>query len=362
MDLTNTMDNNIIFTRYLYLKEEVRYALVTSILLRERDKALFWGFELFHSGFEDEVFDLLWKMYYDFYATLNPTLEKYMARKYFDPAIKRDLALASIIINMSSKPCTTDVFMMRLNPKREPDYNIKWLEMRDYTKLANYIMHVDLSRRTNIINNVLEHFGETKWKKMRNTFVTKSVDMRLVFLSHIMQICTLSTRKMIPRINRLNLSVSPVTVEPFMPITSDRVRPDKLLKEVCKYSINCSQMLGAFELARHACEIDMDTCYRKDWLFHGSFSPYWSDNISKHGGVVDVENRKIIFEEVTKEEMFIDACWLDPDEQSLETQRKSTVCIDKIDNGVLAFYKAFSTFNITNMCESELRALRQMKY
>ena len=38
------MNNEIIFTRYLYIKQEVDISLFTCVLERKEEKALFWAF------------------------------------------------------------------------------------------------------------------------------------------------------------------------------------------------------------------------------------------------------------------------------------------------------------------------------
>ena len=42
-------------TRYLYNKEHVEFSLLTAIQERKREEALFWAYELYHSGFGDDV-------------------------------------------------------------------------------------------------------------------------------------------------------------------------------------------------------------------------------------------------------------------------------------------------------------------
>ena len=73
--------SHIIFTRYLYLKDEVEIALLAS-LLNKKDDALFWAFELYFSGFESELIEILWKIYYEFYYSLNPSFECYFLKKH----------------------------------------------------------------------------------------------------------------------------------------------------------------------------------------------------------------------------------------------------------------------------------------
>ena len=79
--LTAKMSNEIQFTRYLYEKDEVKLALILSILNKKEENAEFWAYELYHSGFKLELIDLFWSLYYDFYYTQNPSFEKYLQTK-----------------------------------------------------------------------------------------------------------------------------------------------------------------------------------------------------------------------------------------------------------------------------------------
>ena len=77
------MTTTPVFTRYLYLKDDVEISLLSSLLHKQREggKAMFWGYELYHSGFIDDVLVVLWRAYYECYAMLNPTFESYMKKK-----------------------------------------------------------------------------------------------------------------------------------------------------------------------------------------------------------------------------------------------------------------------------------------
>jgi hypothetical protein len=52
-----------ILTRYLYLKKEVINSLLWAILNKDGDKALFWAYELYFSGFEMRLLKLLSEFY-----------------------------------------------------------------------------------------------------------------------------------------------------------------------------------------------------------------------------------------------------------------------------------------------------------
>lgn len=66
----------VILTRYLYHLNDVKYSFVSSILKSNDIKeVLFWASEIYYSGFYDVLYNLIWKVYYDFYAIMNPLFE-----------------------------------------------------------------------------------------------------------------------------------------------------------------------------------------------------------------------------------------------------------------------------------------------
>lgn len=49
----------IIFTRYLYLKEDAEYSLYESCTDKKEEESFFWAYELYYSGFPEDVFSIL---------------------------------------------------------------------------------------------------------------------------------------------------------------------------------------------------------------------------------------------------------------------------------------------------------------
>ena len=79
----NNNNNKIQFTRYLYLYEEVELSLILTLLKKTNiDKMLFWCYELYYSTHENNIFPLLFKIYFDFYAIKNPKFYDYMVKNY----------------------------------------------------------------------------------------------------------------------------------------------------------------------------------------------------------------------------------------------------------------------------------------
>jgi len=100
--------NEMILTRYLYNKNEVFIILLVSLLEKDKERTLFWAFELYHSGFEIEVFEFLLKVYKQYYEKYNPKFKRYLLDKYnqwrsikeYMTLIEKERILASLLLNL----------------------------------------------------------------------------------------------------------------------------------------------------------------------------------------------------------------------------------------------------------------------
>ena len=164
----NNHFSDIIYTRYLYIKDEVRVALLVSIL-NKSDDAIFWGYELYYSGFQIELFELIVKIYYDFFATLNPSFEQYLLqkKKYFTCSTEppdNDGLVSELIQDLLFRPFNTDIFLIR-NIAEHFEIDITYYEqieneMNLLVNLRNWINYSFLlndsgfKHKTTIYNNI----------------------------------------------------------------------------------------------------------------------------------------------------------------------------------------------------------------
>ena len=59
----------MLFTRLLYAFDEAKINLLLSLLeKKDFNKVIFWAVELYESGFEKQLTNYIWKIYYDFYS------------------------------------------------------------------------------------------------------------------------------------------------------------------------------------------------------------------------------------------------------------------------------------------------------
>lgn len=67
---------DFIFTRYLFPKTEVRQNLFLCLLEHKNDEVLYWGYELYFSGFQNETFEYLYSIFEMMYKDENLDLSK----------------------------------------------------------------------------------------------------------------------------------------------------------------------------------------------------------------------------------------------------------------------------------------------
>ena len=58
-DVYERYTDTVVLSRYLYSIMDVKVSLLLSILEHDQEKALFWGYELYFSGFQEEAFEYL---------------------------------------------------------------------------------------------------------------------------------------------------------------------------------------------------------------------------------------------------------------------------------------------------------------
>ena len=218
----------LIFTRYLYIKSNVIKSLQVAMELCDYESALFWGYELYYSGFESEVINILHDIYNDRYARHYPKMGEYIKKKiheYFH-SVKNtnDTVIATIIKNMMKK---NDV------PEKQ---NPRFIAIQE-TQIEKY--------KTKEPTQYL-------WKHL---------------------------------------------------------------------SIVCEKPVFKNKLSKKN-EIKILDIFRDKWLFCASFSPIWKKRIQEYNGKIIGRTSEIVFENDDDYDNFYDKYNYEPDEQSLEIQKK----------------------------------------
>jgi hypothetical protein len=108
----------IVFTRYLYNKELVLQSLEKTIIEGLYDESLFWGYELYFSGFESEVFNKCFGVFNTYYYNYKKLGKFFLKKKKewnsSNEGLKDEI-LAILIKNM----CMRKRDLNKEEPKRE---------------------------------------------------------------------------------------------------------------------------------------------------------------------------------------------------------------------------------------------------
>jgi hypothetical protein len=345
--------SDLVFTRYLYVKDEVRIALLVSIL-NKSDDAIFWAYELYHSGFKNELFDLIWKIYYDFFATLNPTFEAYLLKKQKEVIMScdsnQDRIVSSIIQDLLFRPFNSDIFMIRTicekfeteiiyhNGSDQIQSNLEqWIETNDYRSISHWILNVNKTVNIldvyNICLNIFEKYGlkltKNKLVKEFVSVINLNINTNIILLSKIM--CLFSKKADLKKGRSIYINVEPEDVVQYETISS--LENYKVLENACICGIDDLKHLSLFKLNRQKYNLKDEYWYR--WEYHASFSPIWSQRIRQFGGYPDYNRQKIIFKEEPDDDQvqnFYNLYGLEPDEQSITTQEKNIMDLEKVHN------------------------------
>lgn len=368
------MTSPITFTRYLYLKDEVKLSLVVALLNKKDTVALHWAYELYYSGFEEELFQHLWKIYYDFYYTLNPSFQDYFVKKYKEwgkaTIQDRERIVALIVGDLLIRPHNLDVFMLRqaVNYTKEELDDAKsfeeLLEGRDYLRIANHILEGKGNLNSlQIVKEAICHFSKKgvkideqkmvkRWKKYAKYLgMGESVQILAFIMCNFAQLDSIQMGK------KLYICVEKEDIIVYDTIFKNKAtnyRAYKILPIAYICAIDEDNYLSLFQLERNKILMDDPDGLRKiywyNWEYYASFSPVWFDRIKKCKGKHNHETKRIEFpedEETDWPEEFYSHFGYEPDEQKREIQEKSIQKIEKhrtweqffIEHGKNGLYK-----------------------
>ena len=240
--------NTPIFTRFLYNKNDVVLSLVTSILHADIEQSLFWGYELYFSGFKKEVFDILLF-----------TFEEIMEKKL---------------------------------PKE--------------------------------IKSFLEK-KKLEWEKNMNKHSIIATLIHNIATYNNIEI-SVKQKKMIYAVYREN-DVSQYKTKTCTELDIPHYR---YLRKVCKFSIinNGYESLKDYEFLKPYLKSNISReQLRENYFYHWEYcayhTPIWKKRIENCKGKIDVENKKIIFENDEMADVFYQEYGYEPDEQPIEITNRT---------------------------------------
>ena len=403
--------SNIVLTRYLYLKDEVKLAFLVS-LLNKSDDAIFWAYELYYSGFKMELYDYIWTIYYDFFATLNPSFEQYLNKTLKCHNEPEDKLVSTIVQDLLIRPFNTDIFFLRticnlfevecsfITAKSVTkiafsstimyEQLTKWIDTKDFKSIAQYILNIvilDTSDKmlysiysvaidifTNIYNlkvvktKLIKEFCVAQDRILNNSNIRGELltnmmyRKRVVLLTKIMTLFSLKEK--LVKGKNFYIVVEPETIIQYETIdaTSSNIKHYKVLDVARICGIDDLKHLSLFRLERdtiNAKDKQLKDMYFGNWLYHAAFSPVWFNRIKQYRGYVDYIKMTVEFVDEDVMQMFYLKYGYEPDEQSQHTTDK---CL-KINDGInwKTFYEKFKGNGLFLIDEDEIEELNNDK-
>jgi len=340
----------VILTRLLYAYDEVVINLMFALLERKDfHKVIFWSSELFYSGFLRELSELVWKIYYDFYALCSNIPLYKLKGKYakFQKTNNFESLLAFLYILFQSEP-SCDIFIIthlvkikkvaKIN-NIESIFNIieSLLENKKFYHIINYLKSAITQKEKETIKqyNILMQNKLMQNKLMQNKLFKKNKNSSDIFsqlMSHFFS--SFSVQK-----KRRYKTLSEESIQYFKDLKMD-VHSMKMFQEKRIYEIDDDT--GIFKLERQ--NETMSEIFWYHWEFHSRNTPYWNEKYEKDN--VKWDGKTIIFPNDDKLEEFYDNYDYELDELPFAVSNKSIKKLN--ENGTILdfLYKYFKIINI----------------
>jgi hypothetical protein len=341
----------VILTRYLYALDECFYSLLFGLINKTHfDEIIFWTGEIYYSGFEDKLWEHIWKMYYDFYAIKYPKFEKKinnMAKDWQNnPTIENILYILNLLYYST---INYDVFMMRMSDIESPNVvymgrKPSWLKKLQLDKYeAKLIRSIHENKKVNILfylnycikaSNIYRcyeiiklyyntiHNYNLKEKDIDSIHYTNKKHILLALLCHLnLPEKEIQNKTIFKKFN------SALTQKQINFNNKEIFPVYKTLIHKRLYGI--SPLIGLFRLDRHDANTDYKDILRLYWDYFISETPIWKKRLDTYGGKVMKVTKSIQFDLDDNYEIFYERYNYEPDEQSQEVQDKSIGNIDK---------------------------------
>jgi len=333
------MTTTPVFTRYLYLKDDVEISLLSSLLHKQREKAMFWGYELYHSGFIDDVLVVLWRAYYECYAMLNPTFESYMKKKQNELKEREDgieYFVGLYIHNIITRKFNLDVFMLReISMHLEIDEDDAKLTLEERFEGNKYqaIVHIiceeciSLEECQEMAKKATQYFKKKGVKnlKLLQNLECDGIQPAVILVSRIMHYFTILTKETnkIKMGKNIYLVLEPDEIVKYRTIETDypNENGENVLKRTAIYSSNEHNYLSLFK-SDHPENIWKH--YHSNWIYYaGLYTQLWNERILEYGGHIDEDEQKVHWENEDFEEIFYNLYGYNPEEQPTEIQQNN---------------------------------------
>jgi hypothetical protein len=185
----------LIFTRYLYSKEDVMHSLFLSILNKNKDEALFWAYELYYSGFELEVMNFVFHVFNHIYEKCCPVhFTQFINNQYhswyenYEKSVINDTILGTMVWNLLQydyelTQFLDDYFQIKRNILRRP--------VSTKRRLRLIMVERDIEKYKTVVSETVQSwlilrrvYNYSAHKEYNELFKTTNMDFKKDYLEH----------------------------------------------------------------------------------------------------------------------------------------------------------------------------------
>lgn len=348
-------------TRFLYNLQEVKLSLISSILnKRNIIECYYWFSEL--CACEIDMCDIIWEIYFDYYALLNPKLEYCIIKKIDEWKKTNELGdLLYIIKNMqiskhdwrvfllrqisiSDDLCQKYIYTHKRKSKEFNTYNEKYLPLlisikkQEWIDVCYYLSkllktNLDKNDRYEIYKTILNYLldvSSSSYKILDDAWNSRIDNKDFHFI--LKTICSLNANNL--KINPDNINNRKIFVNPLKEDVEDIKSLNDIISPIYKTLPNkrwfkIDENIGSFELVRFNVKNYRNENY--NWEYYASFVPLWKERIDKFKCSINHTIKRVEFIDDDCLETFYDTYGYELDEQSKEVQDCSLLEINKQD-------------------------------
>lgn len=326
----------MVFTQFLYQKDEVIASfLLSMVFANDINEAVFFISELYNSGFYDDVYNIVFSLYFDFYYITNSDLVSYINETILKDMKNKNIEnIHSIIKTLYPRNKSVPVFLLNQQCKiYGTNQKITLFKGKKPAYLNNY---------NSVSHGIIRSLEKFNWKNITYYISNaKEEDIHTIY-EDIDKYLTDKKKKFkldinISYENKKHLLISFIAINYCVEKEEVIVYTDKayeyippnydcanriILKENKRYEIN--KFTSAFVLERDDMErkkfLDKLCC---EWENECKNTPIWFNRFQQYNGTF--KNKQLVFPNDNALDEFYNKYGYEPDEQSKTTTNKSHV-------------------------------------
>ena len=318
---------SIIFTRYLYNKDEIQLTLMECLLKQEDiEECYYWFYEYYQSGYEEESWQLLYKIYYDFYYLKNPKMMRKMVNKHNKWKETKDVKLVLWVIkNLFRFNKNYTIFLLRTYYKNRNLDILDPMCLKEFGEYKSLIAAIKQKKKNAVVFHLYKNKDGGLLELVEKILkvkinITKNYDITHQLLAAIIENFKISSKK--------KCYYKTVMEKEVIDVLKSDEREKAVYKTLSKRRLyNISPNIGCFNLDRD--RVDLNHIFWYHWEYYAYKCPIWRKRFDKYKIKVSIDKELIDFKDEDEYEEFYEEYNYEPDEQKKEIQERSTAVIEK---------------------------------